>query len=242
MRWEPIENFKHVVNNKYSVSENGDVRNNDTGKILHKKITNKGYYAVSLKTTSGQQWILVHQLVGTFFLPVFISIGEDIVPDHLDGDKLNNNYMNLEWKTRSDNIRAAFKLGLINNSGENNKSATISNDMAHKICKLLTEDKSYSEIISILNLPNNNASIQLLRGIKNKTKWRNISDQYDFDTSPRLNESCKEIVNNLDEIRNMINQGYRDYEIVDKLFPNAKSRKSKMMTISNIRKGKIYNK
>lgn len=51
----------------------------------------------------------VHRLVAFYFVPGY---QEDLVVNHIDGDKSNNLFTNLEWVTRSENDLHAFALGL----------------------------------------------------------------------------------------------------------------------------------
>lgn len=130
-KWHDIENFKNVMNGLYEVNNYGYVRNKHTMKILHMKIANKKkhpYHAVSLLHNDGElKWVLVHQLVATYFvkIPDELIGHRDLVPDHLDNNGLNNIYTNLEWKTRGQNVSDAFKMGYINNSGPNHKGVFI---------------------------------------------------------------------------------------------------------------------
>lgn len=53
----------------------------------------------------------VHRLVCLVFDP--IQTPENYVVNHIDGNKTNNHYLNLEWTTQSDNIIKAHDIGLI---------------------------------------------------------------------------------------------------------------------------------
>ncbi len=55
--------------------------------------------------------LLVHRLMALTFLEVPDNY-EDLVVDHLDGNKRNNVASNLEWVTRTENLVRAFKNGL----------------------------------------------------------------------------------------------------------------------------------
>lgn len=142
-KWKIINGFKNVIDDTYEVSNFGNVRYKDSTFILHKKIANKKYhpyYAVSLLRARGNaEWVLVHQLVATYFvdIPEELLNENDIVPDHLDNNGLNNYYLNLEWKTRGMNVSDAFKMGYIDNSGEKHRDVFISEKEANLICKYL---------------------------------------------------------------------------------------------------------
>lgn len=53
----------------------------------------------------------VHRLVAEAFHADTHFNGAQV--NHIDGDKNNNHYSNLEWVTRSQNIRHGFSLGLL---------------------------------------------------------------------------------------------------------------------------------
>ena len=53
----------------------------------------------------------VHRLVAECFVPK--PAGEDLEVNHKDGDKLNNHASNLEWVSHLENVRHAYRTGLI---------------------------------------------------------------------------------------------------------------------------------
>lgn len=174
-KWRTIKNFKNVVDDMYQVSYEGEVRYKKSKDLIHKKIANKKhhpYYAVNLLKTNGKkEWVLVHQLVATFFVKVskkYIGTEKGLVPDHLDNNGLNNLYTNLEWKTRGETVKSAHLNGWINNSGSNNKNSTLSELEVRTICVLLEEGKQYDYIIDIMCLPKTKQMRQTLIRIKNR--------------------------------------------------------------------------
>ena len=85
----------------YSVSEEGKVRNDKTGKELKGTIHSNEYQRVILTINGKFKSILVHRMVAETFLP-----NPDNLPvvHHKDRDKINNHLVNLQWVTFSENF------------------------------------------------------------------------------------------------------------------------------------------
>ena len=93
--------FCAVILDKYVAFENGMILNLH-GKIIHGGIDRNGYREVTL---SRKQY-RVHRVIAEVFLP---HIPGKFEVNHIDGNKLNNDVRNLEWVTRSENIRHAYE-------------------------------------------------------------------------------------------------------------------------------------
>ena len=102
--WKTINGFEN-----YEVSDNGEVRNKKTGRILKNSPTTYGYLRVNLRANNESYTKYVHQLVARNFLE-----GEGEV-NHIDGNKSNNNINNLEWVSHKQNITHAEETGLRDN-------------------------------------------------------------------------------------------------------------------------------
>lgn len=124
--WKEVEGYRN-----YFVSNTGKAKRLD--RILLQHTEKKGYTYVNLirdDRKKGTQ--LLHRLVAKAFLP-----NPDNLPqvNHKDGDKTNNQALNLEWCTNAYNYQHAKENGLlpIRQSGENNPKSSLTNQQAREI-------------------------------------------------------------------------------------------------------------
>lgn len=96
MKWVKIKDFTN-----YSVSEYGDVRNDGTGRILAKLFDKDSYVRYNLYKNSKMYTLKAHRLVAKHFLSKVE--GKEFV-NHIDENKQNNHFLNLEWCTQRENI------------------------------------------------------------------------------------------------------------------------------------------
>lgn len=101
-------NVKRITKHIY---HNGNKRNHYVkGGIISTRINNCGYVSVRLSKNGKIYTRFVHRLMAEAFIPN--PLNKKYV-NHIDGDKKNNSLKNLEWVTHSENIRHAYRLGLI---------------------------------------------------------------------------------------------------------------------------------
>ena len=97
------EEFKKIDGyDNYEISNLGNVRNIDTGKVLKTQKNRYGYYLVSLRKVGIKQTLKIHRLVALHFIPNPENLREI---DHINQDKANNSISNLRWISRSNNNR-----------------------------------------------------------------------------------------------------------------------------------------
>ena len=109
---EPI--WKHIYDYpNYEISETGDIRNVHTNHLLKHKI-DKGYHRVALYNDNGKTYKCVHRLVAETFYG-FPEAKYEV--NHVNGDKSHNELTNLEYCSRSENMKHAYRTGLKRPSG-----------------------------------------------------------------------------------------------------------------------------
>ena len=104
--WKDIEGFEG-----YQVSMKGRIRSlkGKEPKILKFGSGTGGYLKVDLRKDNKTYTKRVHKLVAETFIPN--PEGKTEV-NHINGDKTDNRYFNLEWVSRSENIKHAVNTGL----------------------------------------------------------------------------------------------------------------------------------
>lgn len=126
--WERLIYQGKDYGDYYEVSNYGEIRNAKTKKIRRKNITKTGYYFVngSLGSRTKKITFRIHKAVAE----TFISNPSNFpVPNHKDGNKLNNNVNNLEWCTYSKNMQHAYDNNLISIPyGEDTHIAKLDNE------------------------------------------------------------------------------------------------------------------
>jgi len=97
----------------YYVLPEGQVFSHFQNKLM-KQHNNNGYKMVFLcnPATSVRKWQYIHRLVAEYYV-VKPQTKKKLWVNHMDGNKANNHYTNLEWSTIQENIRHALDTGLI---------------------------------------------------------------------------------------------------------------------------------
>lgn len=126
----PLENF-----NGYYINKQGIILSKQKGTILRQirpQIHSSGYLTVKIINNNGElEHSFVHRLVAETFIPNPNNL-ETV--NHIDLDKKNNNANNLEWLSKSDNLKHFYKLS--------NKTSKVN-------CDLYSEDEYIGTFESI---------------------------------------------------------------------------------------------
>lgn len=115
----PINGF----NENYEVSNYGNIRSVDRlvksrwgnyrrilGKYIKYSLDEGGYCCLTLYKNQVSKPVRIHRLVALHFVPNPLNKPQ---VNHIDGNKENNHFENLEWNTCSENIKHAYRSGLM---------------------------------------------------------------------------------------------------------------------------------
>jgi len=173
----------------YYVSSIGNVKTLD-GKLLSQRKNNRNYSIISVKVDNKVKNVLVHRLVACTFIPNPLN---KRTVNHIDGNKDNNSYWNLEWMSYSENNKHAYDTGLHKSlAGEDSPFAKVSVDLVRKICSELEVETSVGKICKKLNVSRN-----LVNSIRDKRAWTTISSEYKIIPHPKrhfTNSKLKAII------------------------------------------------
>lgn len=115
--WKTISGYE----GRYEVSDMGNVKslsfpeNGYVERIRKNTINNCGYVCVNLCKDGRVKRELLHRLVAIAFIP---NINNKPQVNHINGNKTDNRIENLEWNTRSENVRHSIKTGLKRDFGK----------------------------------------------------------------------------------------------------------------------------
>jgi hypothetical protein len=127
----------------------------------HKK-SGRVYFNLTFEGT--EKSVLVNRVVGIALKPNPLNLPE---VNHKDGDKANNHPDNLEWATRSEQEKHAFKTGLKTARGSANGNAKLT---AADVQKIRQAPEANLDDLAILF----KCSLKTIRDIREGRTWRHI--------------------------------------------------------------------
>lgn len=130
------------VNNfpNYLITPEGEIYNK-SGKKLKKQVNIDGYFVINIYNESGDSHKRLCRLVAEAYLPDY---SEDLVVNHKDLNKQNDNVSNLEMVTSIENTRHS----LLNQPHRHRGRASLTDDEVNSVRLLMVEGHTNKQIIA----------------------------------------------------------------------------------------------
>ena len=173
-KWKDVENYEGL----YRVSNLGNVKHlkiswicsrgheiTKKEKILKGSLDKDGYVKVALSKNNKIKLFSVHRLVAQAFIPNPNNLPQ---VNHIDGNKQNNKFDNLEWCTAKENISHAINTLNVKYSRYINKAW-----LKNKKKVIRSDGKIYSQVkdvIKELNIKNSQSLYDVLKNRKKEYK------------------------------------------------------------------------
>ena len=109
--WKPLIYGDLDLSNRFEISSLGNLRNIKNKLLLKQQINDRGYkeVCISLGKRGRCKCLKIHRCVAFMFVTGY---QKGLVVNHMDGNKCNNVFSNLEWVTNKQNTQHAIKNGL----------------------------------------------------------------------------------------------------------------------------------
>lgn len=150
----------------YSITKTGKVFSHYMNKFKKLQTHKQGYLMVTLKNKTTRKTFSVHRLVLLTYLGK-----SNLDVNHINGIKNDNRLENLEYTTASDNLKHAYRLGLICLKGENHHLSKLTEDQVKEIKLLLSLGVKNRELAIKYNV-----SDSTICNIKYSRKWTHIKE------------------------------------------------------------------
>ena len=200
--------YPGIMKGRYMITEYGHVVDIQTNHIIQPFVNTYGYLQIRLLNENyGISLPLISRLVAYEFCKENLNLNLQV--DHIDSNKLNNHYSNLEWVSNFINIRRAYENRLA--SYKSYKT----DEQIYNICQLLsTTNLPFREVCRLAGLNvNENQAKGLCSDIISRKYWNHISNGFDFTSRlnkvHRLTEEEKNRLNKLIDLP--MNKIYEEY-------------------------------
>ncbi|PHE75181.1 endodeoxyribonuclease [Bacillus wiedmannii] len=151
-----------------TTKKNGQIYNQKLKRLeLKQQVIKCGYLSVHLFKNGKVKFIQIHRLVAQTFIP---NLGNKPQVNHINGIKTDNCVSNLEWVTRSENLKHAFanELLIAKRGTEHTLSKLNDNDI-REIRKMSANGISKMQISKEFNV-----SRSLISHIVSRKRWKHV--------------------------------------------------------------------
>jgi len=194
------EIFKiHPIYTRLEVGCYGTIRDSKTHTIRYTNIGKSGYYVFLYKIKGKPKGLKVHRLVAEMFLepppPDLIEKCSKehwgvVLVKHLDNNKLNNSYLNLQWSDTAGNNKQAYDDELVPYlKGELNGRSKLTDEFVHSLCLDYQNGMKPKDAVVKYGI-----SEQQATKIRAGHAWKHISSQYQIKVNKRSNSNDQSVM------------------------------------------------
>ena len=190
-----------------------------------------GYRGTTLSTipegdnTYDKASVRLNRLVMMTFAPEMDRDMSKLVVNHKNGVKHKDELSNLEWCTEQENIQHAYDTGLNKpNKGEKHHSAKHTDEQIHKICEGLEKGLDLTETAIYAGMEPTYENRKYISRIKRGDMWTHISCLYNIPQERYTINTASLTDLETHEICLLMEQGFTNSEIADKLIPDRKGK------------------
>lgn len=167
IKWKTLKGYS-----RYKISQDGEILSfvqYEFGKILKHSYTKDGYPQIKLRDDfGGKKTFRVHRLVAILFIKNPKNLPE---VNHIDGNKLNSSFDNLEWCNPRHNQLHAYSTGLRKRPfGTLNHFSKLTEEQVSQIKNWIRNGISYHEVIRYFCIKKST-----YYNIKNGVSWSHIN-------------------------------------------------------------------
>lgn len=171
---------------KYEITCAGKIINKELNREVSQRQSDFGYRVVCLSDVNNKPChVKVHRLVASRWVSTH---DENLEVNHIDGNKANNAYTNLEWVTSRENKRHGWDTGLYTHKGDKHYLAKLTDEDVVKICQMLSDGSRVKEVAEIFN-----TTKDVLNNIKSGRSWQHIAKDFEFKVQRKGRRSLKTI-------------------------------------------------
>lgn len=163
-RWVSVEGFP-----EYQISNTGLCKGLK-GQLIKPIPNGWGYVKYALFKNRKQKRFFAHRLVAMHFIPNPNNYEQ---VNHLDCNKMNNHVSNLEWCTRSENQKHAYRMGRKHNAGSCNPSAKLKEEQVRTIKILLSQNGATDNMRKIAS--DFGIAFRTIENIKYGSHWKSVT-------------------------------------------------------------------
>ena len=179
--WKDIQGFRDL----YQVSNLGNIRRKDSGRMLTPLHLSKGYLGVRLyETKKIAKTLKIHRLVAEYFIPNNFNLPQ---VNHKDGNKNNNQVSNLEWCSNSYNMKHALDNSLISR-GEQRPVSKCTEASLYLLQQLISCGFTIKQL-SLIYMMSKNSMKNIIRGVT----YRHLKLNIKYNNPPEKSFKTKTI-------------------------------------------------